>query len=630
MNTKAKYGDAVTLHFTCTLEDGTIFDTSTGKEPLQLRIGEGQVIEALEEAIIGMSPGEMKTAKIPYARAYDAYRNELVQTIPRDQFPGFTQPEVGMEFRVEQQDGETRTIKVTEVTDSSVTLDANHPLAGKDLTFDIQLLEIIHSGPNANAYYNLGMILQNQGHIDEALQHYQKAVQVDPEFLNGYFILGCIYQGNKQFAAAIKNYEKVLEINPDHLQTLNNLGNIYRQRGDYDESLKHHMKALEIDSGHADTYNNLGVLSQEKGDMDEAIQYYLKATALNDNFPEAYNNLGMAYKEKGNIDKAEDCFQQAIYLEKDFAEAHVNLSFVNLLQGNYEEGWKEYEWRLQIEDFQKCYFDQPLWDGGTISGKKILVHTEQGVGDTIQFIRYIPLLAQQGAYIIVLCQNELKSLLLGTEGLVQVVGFGESMPDFDIHCPLLSLPLRFGTTIESILQNIPYIKTEYSLIQKWEQKIQHDRERLRVGLVWAGDPNYKKDLSRSCPLEIFLPLLQNNNFQFYSLQKGPAASQIKNLPRNLFIHDYTDDIHDFADTAALIENLDLIISVDTAVAHLAGALGKSVWTLLPFAPDWRWMLDREDSPWYPTMRLFRQISAGDWASVITAVANALEKFKTSR
>jgi hypothetical protein len=254
-----------------------------------------------------------------------------------------------------------------------------------------------------------------------------------------------------------------------------------------------------------------------------------------------------------------------------------------------------------------------------------LLHAEQGLGDVIQFVRYIPYVAQLGTKVIIECHKELKSLLKNVEGIQQVISQGEELPSFDVHCPIASLPLIFNTIQDNIPTNIPYIYVESMSVNKWKNKLENDNSKLNIGLVWAGNPKHKNDRNRSIPLSGFLPLMKFTNITFYSLQKGTASEQSKNLPIRMKLVDLTKEINDFADTAALIENLDLVITVDTAVAHLTGALGKPVWVLLPFAPDWRWMLNREDSPWYPTIRLFRQPSLGDWDSVISRITKELQK-----
>ncbi len=565
---QAKNGDTVKVHFTCRFEDGTVFETSVGSEPLQFTIGRGEVITGLEQAIVGMNSGESKTIQVPADKAYGPYQEELVKVVDRDEFPENLQPEIGMKFQIHRADSVTKVIAVTDISESSVTLDANHPLAGKNPIFDIQLIEIIKPkpayeiSPAAEAYYNLGVSLHERGQLDKAIQLYQMAVAHEPNF--------------------------------------------------------------------AEAYLNLGIVFKEKGQPDEAIQCCKKAIEIRPDYAMAYYNLGNAYVLKGQFDEATKFYQKAIEINPDYAEAHWNIALLNLLSGNFKEGWKGYEWRLELEDVSpKRNFLQPLWDESNISGRIILLHAEQGFGDTIQFIRYAPLVAQRGAKVIVECQKELTTLLKNVGGIQDIIAHGEQLPEFDVHCPLLSLPLVFGTTLETIPEKIPYISADPTLVKKWREKIVLDNSKFKIGLVWAGDPRLKDDRTRSCSLEIFAPLTQFEDVIFYSLQKGEAANQAKNPPKNMKLIDYTDEINDFSDTAALIENLDLIISIDTAVAHLAGALGKPVWTLLPFVPDWRWMLNREDSPWYPTMRLFRQPSPGDWEPVIGRIVKELKIFRNN-
>jgi hypothetical protein len=256
-----------------------------------------------------------------------------------------------------------------------------------------------------------------------------------------------------------------------------------------------------------------------------------------------------------------------------------------------------------------------------------LLHAEQGYGDTVQFIRYLPQVADRGGRIIIECQAALQRLIQTMAGECSVVPAGQPLPTFDVHCPLMSLPRHFETTLQNIPRQIPYLHADTAMVGKWLEKLAQDSSSLKVGLAWAGSKTNENDRSRSMPLSSFAALAQAPDVQFYSLQKGEPAAQANDPPAGLKLIDWTSEIVDFADTAALIANLDLVISVDTAVVHLAGAMGKPVWTLLPFAPDWRWMLERDDSPWYPTMRLFRQPSIGDWDSVVRTVAQALAQFE---
>jgi len=297
-----------------------------------------------------------------------------------------------------------------------------------------------------------------------------------------------------------------------------------------------------------------------------------------------------------------------------------------LLQGDFKRGWQEHEWRWKCRDYPSPQrnFAQPLWDGSALERRTLLLHTEQGLGDAIQFIRYLPLVAQRGGKIIIECQAELRRLFQTMLEKCPIVVRGDPLPAFDLHCPLLSLPLIFGTTLENIPQTVPYLHADAQDVKKWRERLDEHSPHLKMGLVWAGSPTNKNDRSRSIKLQSLAPLGQVPGVRLLSLQKGAAAAEAKTPPMGMELVDYTQELTDFADTAALIANLDLLISVDTAVVHLAGAMGKLVWTLLPFSPDWRWLLERENSPWYPTMRLFRQQVIGDWDNVITRVASALQ------
>jgi len=481
--------------------------------------------------------------------------------------------------------------------------------------------------PNfAMAYCNLGVALQEEkGQLDEAITYYQKALQLSPNLVYAHYNLGNALQDKGQLDEAISSFQKAIELNPNYAMAYYNLGNALREKGQRDEAITCLQKAIELDPNYAATHNNLGIAFKEKGQLDVAITCFQKAIQFDSDYAMAYCNLGSALKEKGEFDEAITYYQRSLQLSPDLVDAHFNMSLIFLLLGNFEEGWKEYEWRWKLKDFYRRSFSQPSWDGYDIKGLTILLYAEQGLGDTIQFIRYVPLVAQQGAKVAVECQRGLTSLLKNVAGIQEIIAHGEKLSEFDIHCSLLTLPLVFDTTLEDIPAQVPYIKADSILVQKWHEKIILDNSKFKIGLVWAGDPRLKDDRTRSCSLEIFSPLAQINGITFYSLQKGETANQAKNPPEGMKLIDYTEEIKDFSDTAALIENLDLVISVDTAVVHLAGALGKPVWTLLPFVPDWRWLLKREDSPWYPTMRLFRQPSRGDWNTVIANVLNKLQK-----
>jgi len=591
---KAKIGDKVKVHFTCKFEDGTIFDSSVGKEPLEIILGEGQLIKGLEQAIAGMGANESKTIEISPDKAYGHHRKELVHLIPREQFPADIKPEIGIQFQIKQEGGATEIFRVTDVSESNITLDGNHPLAGKKLFFDIQLIEVKQTDISKAAdYYDQGIAFQNKGQLDEAIQCYQKTI----------------------------------ELNKNNASAFYNLGVAFQKKGQIDKAILYYEIAIGLNQEFSEAHYNLGIAYKEKNLLDEAIICFQRVLQLKPENAAAYYNFGNIFVAKGQFNDAMQHYQKTIEINPNYAEANWNIALINLMLGNFKEGWKGYEWRWELKDVvDKRRFSQPLWDGSYIKEETVFLYAEQGFGDTIQFIRYAPLVAQRGTKVIVECQKELVLLLKNVVGIHRIIAHGEELPDFDIHCPILSLPEIFGTDLTNIPAKIPYIPAEPSLIQEWHNRIASNNSEYNVGLVWSGDPSFKDSNLKSCSLKSFAPLAQAANITFYSLQKGDASEQARNVPEGMKLIDYTDKFHDFSDTAAIIKNLDLIISIDTAVAHLAGALGKPVWTLLPFIPDWRWMLNRNDSPWYPTMRLFRQPSRGDWESVIALIAKELLLF----
>jgi tetratricopeptide (TPR) repeat protein len=478
---------------------------------------------------------------------------------------------------------------------------------------------------NAEAHYNLGRAYEGKKQIDEAIQSYKSALRFNPYFVDAYINLGNLLQGKGQLDDAIFNYQKAIEFNPSYAGVYYNLGVIFQEKNRLTEAIAAFQRAIQLDPQYADAYHDLGYVSHMNRQPDKAIECYLKAIQMNKDMFDAYNNLGRVYQEQGRLDDAITSYRKSLEINPDFAETHCNLAIALLLTGAFRQGWEEYEWRWKLKDRSRYGFPQQIWDGSDISDKTIFLYAEQGFGDTIQFIRFAPLIAGRGANVIIECQKELKSLICHVKGINSVITREDPLPEFDVHYPLLSLPFVLNTTPESIPATIPYIMTDETIVRKWEERIRSDNARLKVGVVWSGNPKYKADRFRSISPDNFLQLCMVERISFYSLQKGEAASQVKELVKEIKLIDFTDEIHDFSDTAAIIKNLDLIISVDTAVAHLAGALGKPVWTLLPFSPDWRWMLERDDSLWYPTMRLFRQPLPGDWGTVIESVKKELIK-----
>ena len=422
-------------------------------------------------------------------------------------------------------------------------------------------------------------------------------------------------------------YREILAREPTHPDALHWLGVMAYQLGQHETAVELIERALARQPDYAEAHNNLGLALRARGQMTGAVSAYRQALALAPDDPEVYNNLGIALADHGDINEAIAAFEHAVTLSPDFAEAHFNIGTNLLLNGEFEQGWQEYEWRLRSEEQKErsgiCDFPRPRWHGSPFPGKTLLVHTEQGFGDTLQLVRYLPQVKSLGGQVLLACQPQLRRLLERCGGVDALVGDPQNLHqdiEFDEHVALASLPGIFGTRLDTIPTEVPYLQVVPELARTWGAHV--EPAYFNVGIVWAGsrDPNPY----RSCPVAALAPLAGITRVRFYSLQKGATSSELAQFPDNMRLTDFTAELRDFADTAALMVNLDLVISVDTAVAHLAGALGRTVWTLLPHVPDWRWLLEREDCPWYPTMRLFRQPPTKDWADVMQRVAEELE------
>ena len=397
----------------------------------------------------------------------------------------------------------------------------------------------------------------------------------------------------------------------------------YHREGNLDYAKYVYQHVLGIDPQNADALHLLGVSVYQSEQYDIAINLITQAIQIDSTKPLFFTNLGNAFQKQGKLEKSVQAYQKAIQIQPDYADAHFILAMLLLLQGQFVEGWEKYEWRWDSSlQSQKRNFKRPLWDGTSLSGKSILIYAEQGFGDSIQFARYIDLFPDT-ATIIVACQPELKSLLKSIDRIGTLVTKGEDIPNFDFHAPIVSLPHIFGTVLETIPAKIPYLYPD----KNSDFEILSDDERdLKVGITWAGSPTHINDRNRSISLNDFKCLLDIEGCEFFSLQVGEHHRDIKQCGYSRIIKDLGKQFTNFHHTASVILQLDLVISVDTAVAHLAGALGKPVWTLLPFVPDWRWMLNRSDSPWYPSMTLFRQRKRGDWHSVFQEIRLTLTQY----
>jgi tetratricopeptide (TPR) repeat protein/ADP-heptose:LPS heptosyltransferase len=442
---------------------------------------------------------------------------------------------------------------------------------------------------DAEAYKNMVLALQTQGQYAEANTNCRNDVRFKPDFAKAYNYLAAILHDQGQYAEAVENYRRALQLRPDY----------------------------------ADAYNNLAITLRIQGKFAEAITNCNLAIRLKPHCAEPYYNLADAQRDIGRCQEAIANYDRAIQIRPDCVQAHWNKALALLLSGNLVEGWKAYELRrhpdLKIITYPHC-FDAPRWDGSTFQGKTLFVHYEQGMGDTLQFVRYLPMVKDMGGTVILEARKPLIGLLRACPGIDDLVEASYKKPAirFDFHASLMDLPGIFGTTLETIPSKVPYLHAASKKITYWKNKLAETG--FKVGIVWAGSTVHRKDHIRSCRLEHFAPLAKIPGVRLYGLQKGPAAEQVEKLAGKVAIVNIAQEFEDFTDTAAAIANLDLVISVDTAVLHLAGAMAKPVWALLPFTPDWRWMLNRQDSPWYPTMRLFRQTRPGQWDDVFQHVA----------
>ena len=471
-----------------------------------------------------------------------------------------------------------------------------------------------------------------EGNLDQAETLYAAVLAAQPDHFDALHMLGVVRCQQGRNTEALDYLRAALNINPSAAEAWSNIGFVYRELNQPENALASCEHAVSLKPAYADALNNRGNALADLCSFDRALASYDKAIALSPRYAEPLNNRGRAFMSLNRPEEALASYEDAIALRPDYAEAHHGRSLCRLLQGDYARGWREYEWRWKTEAMKSVGrgFTQPLWLGDEdISGRTILLHGEQGIGDAIQFCRYVKLVLERSAAVILEVPSELLSLMGSLGGPHRIIARGDRLPDFDYHCPLSSLPLVFKTTLDSIPAEFPYLRAPMDQIELWRRHL-GPHTKPRIGLVWAGKPRSRNadanwmDRQRSIVFDQLIPLLEETQCDFYSLQKGgDAAAQLRCSALGGRVIDWTDELWDFSDTAALIENLDLVISVDTAVAHLAGALGKPFWLLNRFNTCWRWMLDRDDSPWYPSALVFRQPSHGDWASVITRVASEL-------
>ena len=480
---------------------------------------------------------------------------------------------------------------------------------------------------NAAALDLLGRIALKAGQLQRAAEFFNRALALNPNDAKVYRDLGMALATQGDWAAALVQFRRALEIDPAYADGHIGAGNAYFAQEHFEEALACYRRALQITPESAKAHGNLGIVLQRLGRLDEAVECYQRALSHDPDFIDAYKNLASVFQNLGRLDEAIACANKLMQLQPGSALVQGKFAPLLLLYGDLERGLALYESRFGGADKSLMALLQrnlarlegkPRWQGEALQERRLFVWREQGFGDGIMMARYLPLLKAKGAgEVIVSCWPEMMSLLGTLPEVDRVVDDREALPpqEFDCHCPIMSLPYLFGTRLDTIPDTVPYFNVPRVMAEKWTQRLA-PLEGLKVGLVWSGHKNQRKDMVRSIPFEHLKRLLALPGIRFVSLQKDEAENDAALL-------DWMAECEDFLDTAALVQPLDLVISVDTAVAHLAGALGRPVWLLNRFESEWRWMLEREDSPWYPTMRIFRQPALHDWGSVIQEVAEEL-------
>jgi Tfp pilus assembly protein PilF len=484
--------------------------------------------------------------------------------------------------------------------------------------------------PQAKATNELLFAIEmvKQGRLGDAETHLLNILKARRQDWRVLHLLAEIHLTRSDYVQALEFMAAAMKANPGSTETQCNYGYILQKLERHDDALIYFKRALIAAPNDVSTLLNCGTSLYQLNMLTEALASFDHLLALDPKNVNALYNRANVLCELRRFHESLAAFAATLAQDPAHAGAHWNEGLARLLLGDFAAGWKKYEWRwAESQRQQRRNFAQPLWLGNEpLTGKTILVHAEQGFGDTLQFVRYLPELADQGAKVVLEVQPNLYSLLAGAKGASQVIPKGASLPQFDVHCPMMSLPLALNTSLDSIPSDIPYLEAPRDRLRLWQERLSAKRG-SRVALAWAGSATHKRDQARSIPLANLQTLFGNNNaIEWLSVQRDLREGDAEILESHPHVQQLGLELNDFGDAAAVLSLADLVITVDTAVAHLAGALGRPVWVLLPYSPDFRWLLDREDSPWYPSARLFRQPFTGDWDSVITRVQESILQF----
>lgn len=481
---------------------------------------------------------------------------------------------------------------------------------------------------------NLGNAYKSLDRLEDAITAYRDALEIDGNLAEAHLNLGsALYRtGRADSRQAISHCRLAIELRPGFAEANLTLGYLLEQEGDAIGALASYRRAIAARPEYAEAHLNLAMLLNQTGERSQAIAHCRTALGIQPSFAEASMTLGSLLENDGDTVGALQSYRDAIGARPDYAEAHYNLALQLLLRGEYESGWQEYEWRMRVPGFRDAW-PHPgpvLWDGSPLEGKTILLFSEQGLGDVILFVRYAQLVAGRGGKVLISCPPKLKALLETVPGVSAVFKTGDALPPFDVCVSILSLPLIFETTLETIPAEVPYVRPNAEKVRYWKARLAADDALLKIGLCWSTDTKSSLTPLRSLTLDMLAPLGGMAKVTYYSLQRGAAAPQAAHPPRGMKLVDLTPELEDFAADAALIANLDLVISINTATAQLAGAMGQRTWTLAQYPPDWRFLLGRDDSPWHPTMRLFRKGPADNWEQVVSRLGEAVRQLAEIR
>jgi tetratricopeptide (TPR) repeat protein len=492
--------------------------------------------------------------------------------------------------------------------------------------FERMALELESRPPleSAERHGQRGLALLSQNKPAEATIALQRALELDPKNPAIHNNLGVALEQDGKREESVASFREAGRLKPDYADAFHNLGNVLRRLGRLAEAEAEYRKAVKLQPEWAELCNHLGIALLGQAKHAEAEACFRRSLRLKPDLAEAHNNLGVLCEQQGKVDESIAAYQEALRLRPDAADTHKNLALGWLMRGDYARGWPEYEWRWKSPPSSARSFSQPRWDGRALQGQAVLLYAEQGLGDTIQFVRYATLIQQRGGVVLLEAPGVLQRLLARCPGIDRFIPQGAPLPDFAFQCPLLSLPAVFHTTLETVPAAVPYLSAEPARIETWRQELAPVNG-IKIGIAWQGSPKYGGDAHRSIRLQEFEPVATAPNVRLVSLQKGWGAEQLQAVARWEVVNfgERLDADAPFLDTAAVMQHLDLVVTSDTAVAHLAGALGVPLWMAVPQAADWRWLRQGERCAWYPTMRIFRQRRWGDWAEVFARVAQEL-------